>query len=332
MPASACTTGSLLLSGSATSFTHTGLTSGTTYYYRVCASDKAGNSSTGARTRATPGSTRPAGSLKINGGAASTLSTAVTLTLSATDDVGVTGYYLSTSSSPPAATALGWVPVSSTPSYAASRAYTVSSGDGTKTLYAWYKDGAGNVSATASASILVDQTAPTNGSATAIAAGFADTGSGLAGAPYKLVFATGAMPASACSTGSLLLSGSATSFTHTGLTNGTTYYYRVCASDKAGNTSTGAKTSAIPAGTPNTPPTGSLKINGGAAYTLSTAVTLTLSATDDTGVTGYYVSTSSTPPTASATGWTTVTSTTSYAGTLPYTLATGDGTKTLYAW
>src|SRR5207248_887545 len=33
---------------------------------------------------------------------------------------------------------------------------------GTKTLYTWYKDAAGNVSTTASASILLDQTAPTN--------------------------------------------------------------------------------------------------------------------------------------------------------------------------
>src|SRR5207247_4253070 len=145
------------------------------------------------------------------------------------DDVGVTGYYLSTSASAPAATALGWVPVSSTPSYAASRAYTVSSGDGTKTLYAWYKDGAGNVSATASAAILLDQTAPINGSATAIAgsgrvtvswSGFADTGSGLAGAPYRLVFSTGAMPARSEERRVGKDSGSARTLTHTRKTNG----------------------------------------------------------------------------------------------------------------
>src|SRR5206468_4865419 len=137
MPASACTTGSLLLSGSATSFTHTGLTSGTTYYYRDCASHKSGNSSTGAKTRATPGSTRPVGSLKINGGAISTLSTAVTLSLSATDDAGVTGYYPSTSSTPPTATAHNWFPVSSQATYAPSPAHPASTPAAPKPLYAW---------------------------------------------------------------------------------------------------------------------------------------------------------------------------------------------------
>src|SRR2546426_7729584 len=63
------------------------------------------------------GSTAPAGSLSINGKAASTRSTAVTVTLSATDMRGVTGYYLSTSSTRPASTTPGWVAVASTPSY-----------------------------------------------------------------------------------------------------------------------------------------------------------------------------------------------------------------------
>src|SRR5207247_1901158 len=194
---------------------------------------------------------------------------------------------------PPAATATGWTTVASTTNDSGSLPYTLATGDGTKTLYAWYKDGAGNVSATASASILLDQTAPTDGSATAIAgsgqvtvswSGFTDTGSGLGGAPYKLVFATGAMPAGACTSGSLLLSGSATSFTHTGLANGTTYYYRVCASDKAEIATAHAWTTATRAGSTHSPPTSSLKINGGAAYTLSTAVPSTLSASADTGV------------------------------------------------
>ena len=60
-------------------------------------------------------------------------------------------------------------------------------------------------------------------------------------------------------------------------------------------------------------PTGSISINSGATYTKSTTVTLKLSATDDVGVTGYYLSTSSTVPSATATGWTAVTSFTSYS-------------------
>src|SRR5206468_11850431 len=48
--------------------------------------------------------------------------------------------------------------------------------------------------------------------------------------PILLVGTTGT-PASACTSGTLLFTGSGTTFTHTGLANGTTYSYRVCASD-----------------------------------------------------------------------------------------------------
>src|SRR5437667_12304676 len=66
--------------------------------------------------------------------------------------------------------------------------------------------------------------------------GFTDAGSGLATTnPYKLFSSTIDFPAS-CS-GTPLFSSSQTSFTHSGLTNGTTYFYRLCATDNAGNRS-----------------------------------------------------------------------------------------------
>jgi hypothetical protein len=67
-----------------------------------------------------------------------------------------------------------------------------------------------------------------------------------------------------------------------------------------------------------TAPTGSLTINGNAAYTNATAVTLTLSATDGVGVSGYYLSSSPAAPSAKATGWWAVTSTASYNGSAGY--------------
>mgnify|MGYP001571493430 FL=1 len=102
----------------------------------------------------------PTGSISINSNAAYTNSTAVTLSLSASDKAGVTGYYLSTSSSTPSSSASGWNAVSSTTSYSGSVSYTLASGDETKTVYVWYKDAAGNVSSTASDSIILDTTAP----------------------------------------------------------------------------------------------------------------------------------------------------------------------------
>jgi FlaG/FlaF family flagellin (archaellin) len=240
-------------------YADSGLTSGTTHYYLVQAYNSTGTSSpsnVATGTTKPDDTTGPAGSLSINGNAPYTGSAAVTVTLAAIDAVGVTGYYVSTSATPPAATATGWTAVTSTTNYSGALGYTLTTADGTKTLYAWYKDAAGNVSATASASILLDQTAPTNGTVIPTPAsgqvtlnwsGFADTGSGLASASYKLVFSPTGFPTS-CTGGTVLLSGGFTSFTHIGLTNGTTYFYRVCVADKADNVATGATASATPQG------------------------------------------------------------------------------------
>jgi hypothetical protein len=200
--------------------------------------------------------TPPTGSISINSGASYTNSTSVTLSLSASDSVGVTGYYLSTSSSTPSASASGWTSVTSTTNYSSSVSYTLSSGDGTKTIYVWYKDSAGNISSAYSDSITLDVTAPTDGTLTATAgdaqvslswSGFSDATSGIAS--YKLMYSTNSTPSS-CSVGTQICAGTTSSCTTTGLTNGTTYYYRICATDNAGNTSTGTTASATPMSLP----------------------------------------------------------------------------------
>jgi hypothetical protein len=87
-------------------------------------------------------------------GTASTLSIVIS-SLSATDNVGVTGYLVNESATKPAASASGWT-TSAPTSYSCSTA-------GSKTLYAWAKDAAGNVSASRSATVnitLSDSTAP----------------------------------------------------------------------------------------------------------------------------------------------------------------------------
>ncbi len=239
----------------------TGLTTGTTYVTQVTAVDTGGNESvcsnqaTGQAKADPLDTTAPSGTITINSNATYTNWTAATLGLAATDGVGVTAYYVSTGSTRPSATATGWVAVTPTTSYSNNNVpYTLSSGNGTKTVYAWYKDAAGNVSPTASDSIILDQTLPTNGTLSATPgnaqvslswSGFSDGGSGLAASNrYKLVFSTSGSPNASCINGTQILLGNATGFTHTGRTNGTTYYYRVCAFDNAGNISTGAAASA----------------------------------------------------------------------------------------
>lgn len=72
---------------------------------------------------------------------------------------------------------------------------------------------------------------------------------------YELVYSTSSLPASGNSTGTRIYLGADTSYTHESLTNGTTYYYRVCATDTAGNTSSGATAVAVPSAIVNTPAT-----------------------------------------------------------------------------
>ncbi len=181
----------------------TGLITGTTYVAKVTAVDANGNESvcsnqaTGAAKADPLDTTAPSGSLVINSNATHTQWTAATLSLTATDGVGVTAYYVSSSSTPPSPTAAGWVAVTPTTSYSNTNVpFTLPSGNGTKTVYAWYKDAAGNVSPTASDSIILDQTAPTV-SLTAPTAGQTVTGtvtvsatasdaSGVAGVQFKL--------------------------------------------------------------------------------------------------------------------------------------------------
>ncbi|MBK1699569.1 LamG-like jellyroll fold domain-containing protein [Thiococcus pfennigii] len=77
---------------------------------------------------------------------ANTLTVPIT-TFTATDSVGVTGYLVNESSSKPSATAAGWKAAKPT-------SYTFAS-PGSKTLYAWAKDAAGNVSASRSAQVSI---------------------------------------------------------------------------------------------------------------------------------------------------------------------------------
>lgn len=137
-----------------------GLSAAKTYYYRLVAQNSAGTAYGSEMSLITPDTLAPNCSVNINNGDFYTTSTAVTLDLSATDDVGVTGYYLSMDSTVPLASAAEWTMVSSTTAFHASVSYNLSAGDGGKTVYAWYKDAAGNVSNTTSDSITLDTTIP----------------------------------------------------------------------------------------------------------------------------------------------------------------------------
>ncbi len=201
----------------------------------------------------------PKGSLTINGGAKYAGKRAITLSLTASDNGG--GPIQMCISSTTACSS--WTAFSSPVKW------TLPAGDGTKTIYASFKDRFGNANLTPfSDSIVLDTTRPTNGSLTAFPvrgqitifarlvdlmpfpgngqinlkwAGFSDSLSGIA--RYKLAYGTAGFPAN-CSTG-VIYRGTGNSFSHSGLSAGTTYYYRLCAVDRAGNVSTGATARAV---------------------------------------------------------------------------------------
>jgi len=79
--------------------------------------------------------------------ATSTSLTVPVSALSASDNLAVTGYLVTTSSAAPAASAAGWS--------ATAPASVTAPGEGTVTFFAWAKDAAGNVSAGKSASVVI---------------------------------------------------------------------------------------------------------------------------------------------------------------------------------
>ena len=96
---------------------------------------------------------------------------------------------------------------------------------------------------------------------------------GTVPASYKLYYSRTAIPAS-CS-GTMLMNGTSTSFMQSGLTNGSTYYYRLCTIDATGAATAGPTATAVPANAPPVANAGSdqsgqtltaLSFNGSASF------------------------------------------------------------------
>jgi hypothetical protein len=238
-----CTSGTQVYSGPDNHVTHTGLTNGSVYAYRVCPFDVAGNFASGGTTtsRPAPEFDGPTGTVLINNDAVYTNNKTVTLTLTASDVSGVAAVCMSNST-----TCTAYVP------WATTKTWTFAATSGTATVRVWFKDSFGNVSAApVTDTILLDLTPPTTSTLSAQASSntvalrwtaSTDAGSGFAG--YRIKMAVG--PAPTCTAGTQIYSGTDLSFTHSGLTNGTTYGYRVCPYDVAGNVASGSAVSASP--------------------------------------------------------------------------------------
>ncbi len=182
-------------------------------------------------------SSAPTGTISVNSGAAYTRSTSVTLNVSATNPTA--GDPVSDMRFSNDGITFGpWV------SYAANVPYTLPSGDGSKTVFVEFRNGAGAVSAPASHSITVDLTAPvvTKAPAPALRTGHL----GSTGAPVSITWA-GSDATSGVKNYSLkesvdggafaLVASPTTATVTVNLLPGHTYRFEVQATDNAGNLS-----------------------------------------------------------------------------------------------
>lgn len=146
--------------GNVTTYMLTNLTDGLTYYFVTTAVNTSGGESgfSNQVSKAIPAladTTPPAGLININGGAAYANSTTVNLAISATDSGSGMGSGAQMQFSNDG---VSW---SAAEAYATSKVWTLSPGDGIKTVYAKFKDVAGNwTTAQIKSSITLDTSAP----------------------------------------------------------------------------------------------------------------------------------------------------------------------------
>ncbi|HZV82967.1 MAG TPA: hypothetical protein VFF53_12445, partial [Geobacteraceae bacterium] len=239
--------------------------------------------------------------------------------LTASDNVAVTGYLITTSTTAPAASAAGW-------SAGAPTTITVSAA-GSYTFYAWAKDGAGNVSATKSATVTVtlpDTTAPVIGSFTLPATATSLTVPVTALTASDNVAVTGYLITTSATAPAASAAGwTASAPTTITVSAAGSYTFYAWAKDGAGNVSA-TKSATVTVTLPDTtaPVIGTFTLP--ATVTNLTVPVTTLTASDNIAVTGYLITTSATAPAASATGWT---------ASAPATVTvSAAGSYTFYAW
>ncbi len=150
------------IEGVTSPFHHTGLTNNTHYYYALTSVNEDGGESFLSQEQsvvpvlidmAAPQNA----DIVLNHWAYMTNSLDVVATISAKDmDTGVTGYFVSENPMTPSATLPGWIDVDPEHVFGATIPFTLSPGDGSKTVYVWFKDAGNNISVPASTSILLN--------------------------------------------------------------------------------------------------------------------------------------------------------------------------------
>lgn len=100
------------------------------------------------------------GRMVINKGASMTNTPSVNLALNASNNAVIVGYYASELATVPTLSSAVWSMVTPTAFFSANVSFTLSGGDGIKTIHSWLKDATGSILEMPSASILLDTIAP----------------------------------------------------------------------------------------------------------------------------------------------------------------------------
>ena len=287
---------------------------GITYYWRIKFWDsKDVESPWSSNAQFTIDSTAPMGSIIIAEGDTYKATTSVMLTLSATD--ATSDVYQMVICNNPTFIGCSWE------SYSTSKNWTLTTGDGTKTVYVKYIDNATNESITYNDTITIDTTAPTGtisinagstyatSTSTTLALSATDTTSGI----YQMMVCNNSSFTS-CTWETYSTS---KNWTLTPGDGSKTVYVKF--KDNAGLISTVANDTIS---LDTTIPTGTVSINVGAASTTTTSVTLTLSATDTTSDV-YQMMVCNNSSFTSCT-WE------AYSTSKNWSLTPGDGSKTVY--
>lgn len=204
----------------------------------------------------------------------------LTVTLSsfsASDAVGVTGYLLTETAGAPSASAAGWT--SSIPTYYAFASM------GSRMLFAWAKDAAGNVSLSRSATVVITDTQPpvisSVASSTSVSGAiitWATDESSTSTVEYGTSLSYG-------STSSSRIAGASHSIVLTGLTANTLYHFRVSSADGSNNrTVSGDRTFRTSAAPDVTPPSVSMTVPLTGATVSGTALSVQATASDDIAI------------------------------------------------
>ncbi len=239
------------------SYTNTGLTAGTTYYYKVAALNTYGTSAQSTEASAITIAAAPSGLTATTG------NTQVSLSWTASTGAASYNVYRGTTSGGESATPIA-TGVTTT-------SYTNTGLSNSITYY--FKVAAVNASGTsplsseASATAVGAPPAPTGLTATAGNAQVALTWTAASGATSYNVYrgtASGGESTTAITTGI-----TAVSYTNTGLTNGTAYYYKVAALDASGTSALSTEASATPTSGVPSAPTGVTATAGNAQVALA---------------------------------------------------------------